>query len=109
MNSQTSLSRRDVLGGRLIVPVPEAHISSLVVHVRHESFEAARAAVASMPGVEIHAVGNGKIVVTVETDSEGDVVERMNEIALVSGVMSTALVFHHFEPAAESGTDEHQG
>ena len=101
-------SRRDILSGRLAVPVPEAHISSLVVHIRHGNFEAARDAVASLAGVEIHAAGAGKLVVTVETDSESDVVARMNDISLIEGVMSTALVYHHFEPAPENGPGANQ-
>jgi nitrate reductase NapAB chaperone NapD len=33
----------------------------------------------------------------------------MNEISLLKGVMSVALVFHHFEPAAESEPTANQG
>ena len=45
-------SRREVLTGRLIAPAPpEAHVSSLVVHVRPASLPAVRAALAAMPGV----------------------------------------------------------
>ena len=35
-----------------------------------------------MPGVEIHAEAGGKIIVTLETASEADIVERMNAISL---------------------------
>ena len=94
-------SRRELLTGRLAAPAaPEAHVSSLVIHVLPARLTAARAAIAAMPDVEIHAEASGKLVVTVETSTEADIVTRMNEISLVDGVMSTALVFHHFEPAA---------
>ena len=92
-------SRREVLTGRLRDPMPvETHVSSLVIHVRHEHLAQVRAALAGMPEIEIHAEAGGKLVVTLETASEGDIVARLNEISLLDGVLSAALVFHHFEP-----------
>lgn len=92
-------SRREILTGRLTdpPPIPEAHVSSLVVHVRPEKIANARVTLGNMPGVEIHAEAVGKLVVTLETDTEADIVTRLNEISLLDGVMSTALVFHHVE------------
>jgi periplasmic nitrate reductase NapD len=98
-------SRREVLTGRLADPAPsEVHVSSLVVHVRAEDVPAVRHALAQIPGAEIHAEHGGKFVVTLETVSEADIVTRLNEISLLAGVLSAALVFHQFEaqPAAES-------
>ena len=99
-------SRRELLTGRLAASSPpEAHVSSLVVHVRPESTDAARAALNGMPGIEIHAEADGKIIVTLETDTEADIVTRLNEISLLHGVMSTALVYHHFETVADTATE----
>jgi nitrate reductase NapD len=104
------LSRRDVLTGRIAgPPAPEAHISSLVVHVRPERAETVRAALAAFPGVEIHGEGGGKIVLTLETESEAEIVSRLNEISLLEGVMSAALVFHHFETAVEERSAAKRG
>jgi nitrate reductase NapD len=104
MQDPVSPSRREVLTGRVMDPRPvETHVSSLVVHVRHENLAQVRVALVSMPGVEIHAEGGGKLVVTLETASEGDIVARLGEISLLDGVLSAALVFHHFE-RAESPT-----
>ena len=51
-----------------------------------------------MPGLDVHGDSpTGKIVVTLETRTEHDVVQRMGEIGELSGVLSTALVYHHFE------------
>jgi periplasmic nitrate reductase NapD len=36
-------------------------------------------------------------VVTLETASEADIVTRLNDISLLPGVLSAALVFHHVE------------
>ena len=96
-------SRRELLTGRLADPgSPEAHISSLVVHVRPENAHAVYAEMAGMAGVEVHAEQGGKIIVTLETHTEADIVTRMNEISLLDGVMSATLVFHHFEPVADA-------
>ena len=94
-------SRRELLTGRLIAPAPEAHVSSLVVHVRPAGLPGVRAALAETPGVEIHAEASGKLIITLETATEADIVTRMSEISMYEGVMSVALVFHHFEPGAE--------
>jgi periplasmic nitrate reductase NapD len=98
-------SRREVMTGRLIdPPASEAHISSLVVHVRVEDVPAFRDALARISGTEVHAEQGGKVVVTLETASEADIVTRLNEISLLRGVLSAALVFHHIEtqPAAQA-------
>jgi periplasmic nitrate reductase NapD len=95
-------TRRDLLTGRVIAAGTEQHVSSLVVHVRPEHLDAVRAALAVMPGVEIHGGSAvGKLVVTLETLSEHDVVQSMGAIGELPGVLSTALVYHHFEPSAE--------
>ena len=44
-----------------------------------------------------------------ETDTEADIVTRLNEISLLDGVMSAALVYHHFEPAAEADSTARKG
>lgn len=96
-------TRREVLTGRLAAPpAPESHVSSLVVHVRPEKARAVRRVLSGMPGVEVHADAAGKIIVTLETDTEADIVTRLNEISLLDGVMSAALVFHHFETAEDA-------
>ncbi|GEP07115.1 chaperone NapD [Methylobacterium oxalidis] len=97
-------SRREILTGRLSdhPVVAEAHVSSLVVHVRPEQAASARVAMECMPGVEIHAAAAGKLIVTLETESDAEIVTRLNAISLLDGVMSAALVFHHVEADAGS-------
>ena len=81
----------------------ELHISSLLVHARPASLPAVRAAVAALDGVEVHGASpQGKIVVTLETASEGGIVERLAAIREVAGVLSAALVFHQVEPLVQT-------
>lgn len=104
MAQMSSPSRREVMTGQLASsPPPEAHISSLVIHSRHERLDDVRAALRRMKGVEIHGEAGGKMIVTLETASEHDIVSRLNEISLLDGVLSAALVFHHFEKPEPQG------
>jgi periplasmic nitrate reductase NapD len=75
----------------------EVHISSLIVQALPDALPAVRAAVSAMPGIEIHAVAKGKMVVTLETGNEGEIVARLSEINLLDGVMSVNLVFHQVD------------
>ena len=108
--ARSAPSRRDVLRGRVIeASITEAHVSSLVLHVRPENLPEVRTALADMPGVEIHADSGGKLVVTLETESEADIVTRMNVMSLLPGVLSAALVFHHFETEPITATTQQEG
>ena len=97
-----SPSRRDVLTARLTATPAGAdvvgHICSLVVHARPERLSAVTEALREMPGVEIHGANEaGRIVVTIETETQDAVVQTMGRIGELPGVLSTALVFQHFE------------
>jgi len=110
MRSTDRRSRREVLTGQLAAPESrEAHISSLVVHVRPDRADAAHTTLLGMPGIEIHAEAAGKIIVTLETDTEADIVTRLNEISLLDGVMSATLVYHHVENAADGDPAARKG
>ena len=75
----------------------EVHISSLIVQGMPACLPAIRAAMTAMDGVEIHAEGDGKLVVILETANEGEIVSRLGEIGSLDGVLSTSLVFHQVE------------
>jgi periplasmic nitrate reductase NapD len=80
----------------------EVHISSLVVHSRPEHARAVADRLRGMDGVGVcGGTAAGKIIVTLETATEGEVVERLNTIQLLDGVLAATLVFHHFEPAQD--------
>jgi nitrate reductase NapD len=80
----------------------ECHISSLVVHSRPDKVSAIVDSLASIEGAEVHGgADTGKLIVTLETQTESQVVERINAIQLLDGVLAATLVFHHFEPVQE--------
>ena len=79
----------------------EVHISSLVVHSRPERAAMIADHLQRLPGVDVHGgIELGKLVVTLETATEGEIVERLNTIQLLEGVLAATLVFHHSEPIA---------
>ena len=87
----------------------ETHISSIVVHARPEAAGALRATIESLPGMEVHAVSPiGKMILTLETDNEADIVTNLNTISLLDGVYAATLVFHSVEDLTESEEAPHE-
>lgn len=87
----------------------ETHISSIVVHARPEATGAIRDTIEALPGMEVHAVSPlGKMIVTLETDSEADIVTNLNTISLLDGVYAATLVFHSVEDLTESEEAPHE-
>lgn len=78
----------------------ELHISSFVLRVRPQATGAVAATLAGLEGLEIHAVAEGKIVVTLESASEQHIVRTLDHMQGLEGVLAANLVFHHAEPAA---------
>ncbi len=78
----------------------EFHVSSLIVHGAPELLPAISAAIAVLPGVEVHASdGIGKLVVTLETVSEAEISMRIDAIRALEGVFAASLVYHQVEDA----------
>lgn len=79
------------------------NISGIVVHASPDKIETVRAQLEKIPGVEVHAASaEGKMVVTIEKPDDREITDLFDEIGKTSGVLSTAMVYHHFEPKAEA-------
>lgn len=79
------------------------NICGVLVHVAPGREEEVTATLKSAPGVEVHAAGgDGRLVVTVEDTPEITAAERLATISGWPGVMSAALVYHHYEPDSET-------
>jgi nitrate reductase NapD len=99
-----SRSRRELITGRITAAPQSAgassHLASLVVHARPDELGAA---LTEMRGVEIHAESAaGKMVITLETANDHEIVESMGAIGELPGVLSTALVYQHSDPHERS-------
>ncbi|PJK28550.1 chaperone NapD [Minwuia thermotolerans] len=71
------------------------HIASLVVQCRPEKLGQVQTAIAAEPGTEIHAADPaGKLVVVVETATEGAITDLSFRLGHTDGVLSCNLVYH---------------
>ncbi len=78
------------------------NISGIVVYASPDSVDALLGRLEEMRGVEVHAVGaDGKMVVTIEKASDREAADVFDRIAGTPGVLSTAMVYHHFDPDIE--------
>ena len=74
------------------------NISSIIVHAKPAELSSVRGNLEQIHGVEIHAAtDDGKLVVTIETDTDGETAGTFDRINTMDGVMSAAMVFHQFE------------
>lgn len=76
----------------------EIHISSVVVHGAADRLDAISTAIERLPGVEVHASDPaGKLIVTIESDEEAGIAERLDAIRALDAVYTASLVYHHVE------------
>jgi len=72
----------------------ELHITSLVVHSTPRRVQGVSELIAAMPGARVHAASPaGKLVVTLEAGSAGEILSQVNGIQRTDGVLSAALVY----------------
>lgn len=85
----------------------EVHISSLVVHVKPAYLESVKAQIAALPNAEIYGDSEeGKVVVVLETESQGYVTDTIDKINNLEHVLTTFLVFHQIEHIDAQSEDD---
>lgn len=78
------------------------HVSSLVVQVRPDRFDAVRQAIESHGGEIPNSDRKGKLVVVIETGSVAEITRFTAAISEMDGVLSANLVYHLID-GEESG------
>jgi nitrate reductase NapD len=79
------------------------NICGVLLHARPGRLDAVRSEVAGLPGVEIHHVtADSRLILTVEERDEALAGETVLALHRVEGVLSAAIVYHHFEPEQEA-------
>ncbi len=74
------------------------NVSSLIVNARDGQVLAVQALLTQQSGVEVHAASpEGKLIVTIETESDRDTVAAYERISRTDGVLSAAMVYHQIE------------
>lgn len=72
------------------------NISSLVLHAHPERQAALMAAIGKFPGVEVQgANSDGRLAVTMETDSADEAVATYGKLQEIEGVLSLALIYQY--------------
>lgn len=79
------------------------HIASLVVLARPELFEAVKANLRLLDNLELHQESAaGKLVVVLETRHEEQILQRIEQINNLPGVLNAALIYHEvLDPAGD--------
>lgn len=71
------------------------HIASLLVHCRPEQLPAVRANLSLLPGLELHQHSpQGKLVVVLETEHEQQILDTIEQIQNLPGVLNAVLIYH---------------
>jgi nitrate reductase NapD len=74
------------------------NISSVILGVQPADAECVRRDLQALDGVEVHAVAeDGRMIVSIESASEGATVDTFEQMRQLPGVLSASLVYHQFE------------
>ena len=80
------------------------NIGGVLVHARPERVDGVWKQLDGLDGVEVHGANeNGRMVVTVEKETTGELSDLLLGMQDIPGVLSASVVFHQFE---ESGQQE---
>ncbi|OGI41193.1 MAG: hypothetical protein A2140_05365 [Candidatus Muproteobacteria bacterium RBG_16_62_13] len=80
------------------------NIAGVLIHSLPGSTETVKHSLTTLPGVEVHAVSaDGRMVVTVEGESADALADAFRGFNNMSGVLSAAMVYHHFD--SDSGQE----
>ncbi|MGL5359039.1 MAG: chaperone NapD [Shewanella sp.] len=77
----------------------EYHVTSLVVHAAPHALDEVHTNISALVGCDIHAVTpEGKLVVTLEGSSQKAILDNVEAINALSGVLCASLIYHQVEP-----------
>lgn len=79
-------------------------ITGLVVHAAPENAPSVQGALEALEGTEVHKITEeGKMVVTVDIDDDGRAAKVFDQFRTIPGVLSTSLIYTHFEEQDDEG------
>jgi nitrate reductase NapD len=79
----------------------EQHISSLVLLHRHEAMPAIKALVEAHAEIEIAVSGDCRCVILCETENQRTLMDYIDALQAVPGVLNVSLIYHHMESLDE--------
>jgi nitrate reductase NapD len=73
----------------------ESHISSFIVFCKAENHKAVEEALTAQADIELHGSdAKGKFVVVTEAEHQGIILDRIDLISAIDGVINTSMVYH---------------
>ncbi|QYJ80671.1 chaperone NapD [Shewanella acanthi] len=76
----------------------EYHVTSLVVHAAPHALQQVEASISALNGCDIHAITpEGKLVVTLEGNSQKTILDNVEAINALTGVLSASLIYHQVD------------
>jgi nitrate reductase NapD len=82
------------------MPDSTLHISSLLIRANPADLDRVQAEILKLPNSEIPLCDDsGKIIVTLETSSESEIVDSLTTVQLIDGVVSAAMIYHQADSA----------
>jgi periplasmic nitrate reductase NapD len=80
---------------------PELHIAGVLVHVRPEALSELRLAVQTIDGAEVYqASPEGRVVLILEGPNTPALLNTMDHLRALPGVINVSLAYQHAEPLA---------
>ena len=80
----------------------EYHVASFVVSTGPEHSNQVAEYINSLPGLEVHAGEQGKLIVTAEARNVRELADVVNDLEQVDFVIAVAPVYHEYESAEET-------
>ncbi|MGL4473156.1 MAG: chaperone NapD [Shewanella sp.] len=76
----------------------EYHITSLVVHASVNELAELQRQISALEGAELHATSpEGKLIVTLEANRQGLILDNVEIINSLPGVLSSSLIYHQVD------------
>ena len=79
----------------------DIHIASCIARVRPEALESVIAPIEAVTGSPVSArAAIGKLVIVIEGTSTGELLDQMEKIRKIAGVLNVEMVYQHAEEAS---------
>ena len=85
----------------------EYHVTSLVVHAVPKAASQVEMQIRALPGAEIHAVTDaGKFVITLEGETQRSILDNVEAINAIEGVLNCSLIYHQVDAEQEEQAEK---
>ena len=80
----------------------EYHVASYVVQAKPDRAASVAGGIEMLPGLQVHAVEDGKIIVTAEAGGARELAEVASRLQDLDAVLAVAPVYHEYDRGEEA-------